>query len=820
MASSTIPYLLAFAELTNPLHLAQAGGKGGALARLYQRRYPVPDGFVLLPAAFAGDDLKPEAWAQTQAHLARLRPGQTALAVRSSALGEDSAQASFAGEFESVLGVRTAEEVRAAIGQVRQSRHSARAEAYRAAQGLSAAPAIAPGQDLAAAQELAAAQGRAAAQRRAADQEMAVVVQRLVPAELAGVLFTADPLTGDLMHMTGNFVRGLGERLVAGQANAPAFTFDRATGKYSGPPELKPFAGRLFALAARLDRELDAPQDIEWAVAGGRVYVLQARPITTLRGFNPATGELNDTLAGDFLWSNGNAAEIQPDVMTLLSWSIVRDWGAGYAEWWSRYPASGAIGGRLYFNISVQVAPFAAVPGLGLKGALRYVGDWWGRIPPGVTVPLVPFSTAETFLNVLPMTLRSFGKRAEQSRRIPEFVQQAPAWCRALRERVRQAPDNAALAALWAAELKPFYCFGTAMASVANSNLQTQLHAQLRKLVGEADASALVSNLGGAGYLASLGPVVNLARVARGELSREAYLEQYGHRGPHEFDLARPQPGDDPAWLDGQLADLARHPVDVDALLARQRASFQAAWQRLAARYPRRAPQLRRQLAEAARLAQQRETARSEITRVMGVLRAWALRAGERLGVGADVFHLTVEEVVAALRGERSALRHLPARQATFARYAALPPYPPVISGRFDPFQWAADPHRRTDVYDAHAAAAAATPAGSVITGFPGAAGVVEGVVRRLDRAEDGPLLQPGEILVTVTTNVGWTPLFPRAAAIVTDVGAPLSHAAIVARELGRPAVVGCNDATLRLKTGDRVRVNGGQGTVEILAQG
>ena len=92
--------------------------------------------------------------------------------------------------------------------------------------------------------------------------------------------------------------------------------------------------------------------------------------------------------------------------------------------------------------------------------------------------------------------------------------------------------------------------------------------------------------------------------------------------------------------------------------------------------------------------------------------------------------------------------------------------------------------------------------------------------MRRLDRAEEGGRLQPGEILVTATTNVGWTPLFPRAAAIVTDVGAPLSHAAIVARELGIPAVVGCGDATMRLHTGDRVRVDGGRGIVEVLEAG
>jgi pyruvate,water dikinase len=95
--------------------------------------------------------------------------------------------------------------------------------------------------------------------------------------------------------------------------------------------------------------------------------------------------------------------------------------------------------------------------------------------------------------------------------------------------------------------------------------------------------------------------------------------------------------------------------------------------------------------------------------------------------------------------------------------------------------------------------------------------GRIEGLVRRLNAPEEGGQLQQGEILVTEQTNVGWTLLFPRAAAIVTDVGAPLSHAAIVARELGIPAVVGCGNATMRLRTGDRVRVDGGRGIVEIL---
>lgn len=158
---------------------------------------------------------------------------------------------------------------------------------------------------------------------------------------------------------------------------------------------------------------------------------------------------------------------------------------------------------------------------------------------------------------------------------------------------------------------------------------------------------------------------------------------------------------------------------------------------------------------------------------------------------------------------------YLPTRRETYAGYKALPALPALIRGRFDPFAWAADPRRRSDIFDTTAPLPVFDS--NHLTGFAGAMGRVEGLVRRLNTPEEGRQLQKGEILVTEQTNVGWTLLFPRAAAIVTDVGAPLSHAAIVARELGIPAVVGCGSATMRLRTGDRVRVDGGRGIVEIL---
>ncbi len=102
--------------------------------------------------------------------------------------------------------------------------------------------------------------------------------------------------------------------------------------------------------------------------------------------------------------------------------------------------------------------------------------------------------------------------------------------------------------------------------------------------------------------------------------------------------------------------------------------------------------------------------------------------------------------------------------------------------------------------------------------GAPGSAGVAEGLVRIVNGLAEGADLQQGEILVATQTDIAWTMLFPQAAAVVTDVGAPLSHAAIVARELGIPAVVGCGNATALLKDGDRVRVDGSRGFVEVLS--
>lgn len=342
---------------------------------------------------------------------------------------------------------------------------------------------------------------------------------------------------------------------------------------------------------------------------------------------------------------------------------------------------------------------------------------------------------------------------------------------------------------------------------------------ELRGLVSEQDAALLLSGAqAGGSTLDSLGPVVGLARLARGELDRESYLEQWGHRGPNELDTSFPRPAEDPHWLDRQLAGLADAEMEAVALLERQDTARAQAWERVAKAAPDKITRLRAKLDSWAKAATLRERTRSEAVRVFWVIREWAVRAGKLTGRGEDLFYLYLDELLALLDGSSdAALTQVAARRATHNRSAALPPYPTFIRSQFDPFAWYADPNRRSDLHDATASTPTA-PASDTITGYPGAAGVVEGTARVLTSAAEGESLQPGEVLVTTITNVGWTPLFPRLGAVVTNIGAPLSHAAIVARELGIPAVVGCGNATMRLHTGDRVRVDGTRGTVRRLS--
>lgn len=778
-----------FKDLTPDLQ-AFAGGKGGMLSRMFQDGYPVPEGFVVLPSAFQKEKLNAEAWNEIRDYLNTIRKKHEGalFAVRSSALSEDSAQASFAGEFETVLNVKTDKEIQEAIYTVFRSRESERVKAYSSVQGMEQS------------------------------HQIAVVIMLMVQSEISGVLFTADPITGSHTSMTGNFVYGLGEQLVSGEANAYPFKLMRPKGKYEGPEDFKKYASELYKYAAKLVKELGYQQDIEWAVAKGKLYMLQARPITTQKTGNLDTYELNDTLDGDYLWTNTNVGEAMTDVFTPLSWSVIRALDEEQMVVPGYYLFSGNICGRMYSNVNMALSIYPAF-GKDYKPVLKKMNDIFGQMPEGMNIPIYPFSGLGLIKAMMPGIMNTLKKSKEVTKAMPHYFTDTPNWCRTMKERTEGAKTNKELLNLWKEELWPYNCKALWVTRFAPRKKLTglfKLNEELQKLLGKEDANTLLSNLRGSSELESLGPVIGISKIIKGESSREEYLMKYGHRGPHEFEISIPDPAEDKIWLEKQIEEFKKSNIDAEELLKKQHTQYERTLKKLEDRFPGKAKKISKQIADASEGSNIREAARSEWTRVFRVNRVFALKAGELTGIGDDVFFLYMDEVLNLLSGNKSAVKHIPARRKTFEKYKTLPPLPSMIRGRFDPFKWAEDPNRRVDYYDPTLTTVSASDS-ETLKGFAGATGRIEGIVRVLTNPEDGENFKQGEILVASTTNVGWTPLFPRAAAIITDIGAPLSHAAIVARELGIPAVVGCGNATTRLKTGDRVLVDGGQGVVHIL---
>ncbi|NUR87953.1 MAG: pyruvate, phosphate dikinase [Nonomuraea sp.] len=802
--------------------LATVGGKGASLARLTRAGLPVPPGFHITtdayrafaaeagdPADFARHDIPEEIAAPIRAAYAALGD-DVPVAVRSSATAEDLPDMSFAGQQDTYLNVR-GDTLLDAVRRCWASLWNERAVAYRRQNGV-------PEDDVA----------------------LAVVVQVLVDADAAGIMFTADPVTGERADTVVNASWGLGEAVVGGLvtpdtvvvtagAVKSATVADKSvrtvrtpdgTAEEPVPDDLRrarvlddAHAVRLAELGSRIQDLYGTPMDVEWALDGGEFAIVQARPIT---GLPQPTEEWNDSLKGDYLWTSGNLGEAIPDVMTPMTWSFVRLFinEAMSAAAMPGFDLVGNIGGRFYMNLSVVVSIAKA---LGMQSRLSATEQVFGKLPPGLDVPLLDVSRWQIIKQTLPMAVGLQKRVRANLKQMRPFLATARQRCEDLRARIDDTGDPAALADLYEREIEPHLVTACRMLEAAGRQGGATLvwtRDKLRKMMGEVDAEAMLTGVNAGGELASLGPILGLNRLASGEITREEFALAYGHRGPHEFEVSIPRPGEDPDWIDAQLAGLRDLRSDTDALLARQAKAREEAWDRFAAKYPGKVDKMRARVTRWNAVVRDREDTRSENMRAFWVLRAFVLRAGELTGIGDDAFYLRVEELLAVLRGGDAP--DVAVRRATYAKYAALPLYPTLIVGRFDPVRWAADPERRSDLYDARGGLA---PVSDTVSGFPGAPGVVEGVARVISGPEEGDRLADGEILVTTLTNVGWTPMFPRAAAVVTDMGAPLSHASIVARELGIPAVVGTGNATMRIKDGDRIRVDGEHGTVEVLSR-
>jgi pyruvate,water dikinase len=527
------------------------------------------------------------------------------------------------------------------------------------------------------------------------------------------------------------------------------------------------------------------------------------------------TYTVNESLDHDFMWTNNNIGEALPDVMTPFTWSLIRTLDMETQKMSGYYLWSGNICGRGYSNVSLIFSLMSKF-GLKMSYSKKLVGNAFGNFPPNVEMPIYPLGMIELLKDLKLRGTQSFKRIQYAQKHKDEYLRQTRPWCEENLRRIAAAGDAHQLLELWSGEIRPFVSKMWAIFLGGASDLTlVTLKDRLEKMVGIEDANCLLSNFRGENGLESLGPLVGIARVIKGELSRQEYLASYGHRSSHEFEMSIPYPVEDPQYLDQQIAEYQKSGVDVEMLLAKQHAQFAQAKERFIRRYPGKRKWLENNLGQIERAAQARESLRSEFTRTFQVMRAFMLKAGELTGIGSDVFFLYDFEIAQVLQGKQDMLRHLPARRRNYERYCSLPTLPLFIKGRFDPFEWAKDPGRRVDYYDPDARPAQVEADADTVKGFAGAAGIVQGRVRVLSSLAEAQTFQSGEVLVTSTTNIGWTTLFPRACAIVTDIGAPLSHAAIVARELGIPAVVGCGTATTRLHTGDQVRVDGGRGTVQ-----
>ena len=863
------------------------GGKAAGLAFLVRNGFPVPDAWVLPADAFATAirELPPGCEPRSLLRAASGRAGYTraaearqeilsaalpkglteeiaelwtreearapwGLAVRSSATCEDGALVSMAGLAETRLGVRGADAIADAIRAVWASIASGRALAYLAAHGVR-------------------------------DVSMAVVIQRVVEAEAAGVMFTRAPdaragkeerivnagfglgspvvdgvTTPDTMRMDG---RGrLIESLVARKRKAMVIGADGPTEIDVTEPDRPALSHARIAdlaeLAQRLEKLEAVAWDVEFACDRDRTWLVQARPVTG-RGF-PEGGDV------DTVWSNVNVGEALPGVATPLTWSVA---GAFAEEGFRRAFAAlgcavprharlvGNVYGRFYLNLTQFMRIAAQVPWLDPR-VLVELGGGSGGDELSAQVSDV---SRRGFYARFPMTAMRLVK--EQLRlddivaKYEDFAEKAQRAHSALDLAI--LPDDAlgrTILDLQAILEKT----GTVMLTCASSTLGTHLAlTTLLARVAPIGADRLAQGLtSGIRDLESARPaigimrVVNLARrdpAAREALEKEStigldavpegptrralmsFLELYGDRAVREAEMSTPRWREDPrpVLTMVRIALRAKDPREVEPdAFARGKASADAEMAKLLPRLGiLEQTAVRHLVARAQKSARLRERMRAWVTRVLGMLREAVLDADRRLlrlvpELEADhralvlsgsplaqinsVFFLTIDEVVQALRNARTDLAPLVrARRAELARDQARPDPPATFTGSPPPV-------------------VLPPSGGESWRGLPASGGVVEGRARVLMSEGEMGQLEPGEVLVVHTTDVGWTPLFLLAAGVVTELGGPLSHAAVVAREFGVPSVVNVTGITRAVRTGDRIRVDGDRGVVERLDRG
>ena len=837
------------------------GGKAAALARLQRARLPVPAGIVVPPDAFFAS-LTPEARRRVDGGEAAAAPDLDSLvpapdvsraiataiaglaapggrfAVRSSAVDEDGAGHSFAGQFESYLNVAV-EDVPDRVAEVWRSGFSDRVAGYRVAQGLPAA-------------------------RR----PPAVLIQPMIDATAAGVAFGVDPVSGRRDVAVVSAVPGLGVGLVSGECDADTWRVDRdrriTERVVAGAPALDDAQVVAVADLVRRCGELSGrPQDIEWAVANRQLWLLQSRPITSL-------GQVADASGPAIVWDNSNIAESYNGVTTPLTFSFARTAYEGVYREFCRLmgvsPAKvaahdlvfrrmlGLLAGRVYYNLESWYRVLALLPGF--TANRRFMEQMMGvrePLPDAVLADLSGASRGERLRDALRLVRSTVGLAANHFR-LPRMIARFHA---RLDDALGATPPP--FAAMRADELAGHYRLLERKlltrwdAPLVNDFFAMIFHGVLRRVTERwcgARAPALQNDLlRGEPGMISVEPARRLREMAalarrddamtaslcddpRGAIERRladlpdlearyrSYLDRFGDRCLEELKLESPTLDDDPLLLLRSIGQLARRPVsaavDPEQLELQARLAAEAEVRRTLRGRPLRRAILFWVLRHARVRMRDRENLRFERTRLFGRVRRTFLEIGRRfhemnrLDDARDVFWLEVDEVLGFIDGTTTTteLRGIVAvRRAEFERYRRGP----APDGRFE---------TRGVVHVGNAfraAAPAVDAAGDERRGLPCCPGQVRGRARVIVDPRSARL-QRDEILVASRTDPGWVLLFPAAAGLVVEHGSLLSHSAIVARELGLPAIVSVAGVTAWLADGDLIEMDGGTGVVRRLS--
>lgn len=764
-----------------------AGGKAKSLAYMMKNlKLRIPEGFVILSDAVKNNELIDKAKEELD-ELIRSLDESCTYAVRSSALNEDGEAASFAGQYETVTDVRK-EAIKEAVLKVAKSTENDTVVAYTKKQN----------------------QDETANPKEASESGIGIVIQRFVRAKFAGVLFTADAITGKDDKMVGNYVRGEGEKLVSGAENAEEFSIGAIRYSYDGPDEFGKYAKELGKYCKAIRKLYGIPMDIEWAVADGKVYILQARPITTLRRLDPDTYDVNGTRSGYKMLTRTNVGEIFMKPVSPMTFSVLEKINdiLGLPDWLDN------ICGQPYMNISVMVS-MAVAFGAKKEKAEKTLKGLIGRLPEGVEVPISPFDK-KTFKKRIWKLFFPKQKSKLNKKQKKEMVANLADIARGMIDEIKGIESTQALYRYWDEKMLPKLRDG--MASIIGQSGTSMVplfntRSKIAKVAGDAMAERLCG--GCLGVMESMKPLFLMQDLAGGKITKEEYIKACGQRCPNEMELAAIHPYEDENYVDELLAEHANMDLDLYSMQEAQKCSYEEALVEFKKKYPSKKRWIDKTISKYVRANHFREDLRSKGVWIFCVFREYLLRAGFLTGLKDDIFMLMFDELFEVLNGDKTAESRVAGRRENYEKYCTYEAFPNLVVGRFDEKAYLANEHRRYDLYLQGMDIKGMEDAD--IKGFAGAYGVIKGTARVITDIDKMNELSAGEILVTGATNVGWTPVFTKVSAVVTDIGAPLSHAAIIARECGIPAVVGCGNATSLIHTGDLIEVDGSAGLVRIL---